>query len=73
MLWSTRDIPAWLLNRGSSALSTATGIGTLTGFLAAMVWVWMLQRNSSLRRLDSYPDVRMLMREGWHYSTAAAP
>lgn len=73
VLWSGRDIPAWLLTRGSGALTTATGIGMLTGFLVGLVWVGMQHRKSGLRRLDKYPAVRMLMREGWHYSTAAPP
>jgi hypothetical protein len=38
-----------------------------------MVWVRMQRRNSGLRRLDIYPAVRMLMRAGWHYSTAPPP
>ena len=73
MLWSGIDTPAWLLARWAGALNTATGIGVLTGFVAAMVRVRMRRRNSGLRRLDSYPAVRMLMRAGWHYSTAQPP
>lgn len=72
-LWSGRDAPAWLLARGSGALDTAAGVGVLMGLVVAMIWVGMRRRKSGRRRLDSYPAARMLMRAGWHYSTAQPP
>lgn len=73
VLWGAGATPAWLLARGSGPLSTAAGVGSLVGLVAAMVWVGVRRRRSGLRRLDTYPAVRMLMRDGWHYSTAQPP
>jgi hypothetical protein len=74
VLWRAGEAPAWLLEHGRrSAVSNATGIGTLAGLVAAMVLVWLVRRGSGVRRVDNYPAVRMLMREGWHWPASSPP
>jgi hypothetical protein len=50
--------------------STAVGVGLLVGFVVSLLAAAVYKRRAGMRPLDTYPPVRMLRRDGWHYPVA---
>lgn len=67
LFWPGIEAPAWLLVGNEGMGGTATGIGAVLGFVAALLCAALHRRLSGIRALNTYPPVRMARRAGWQY------